>query len=196
MSWVEIIADRKIRDAQEEGVFDNLPGKGKPLNLDFDPRVPPEQRAAYRLMKEARLLPDWIELEKEIRQRRERLEEGVESFARRREEAVAALGPKARREDEELLDRRREALLVHVAREYRELNALIDRFNLMVPVRSRQRVRFRLQEQLELLEERFPRFHPRPAVEARPWEAFLDESRPPTQLSNRMPLRRKRGSIG
>src|SRR5258708_20773892 len=71
MSWIEIIADRKIRDAQEEGAFDDLPGKGKPLKLEFDPRIPPEQRAAYRLMKEAQLLPDWIQLDKEVRQREE-----------------------------------------------------------------------------------------------------------------------------
>src|SRR5438105_12648242 len=67
MSWIEIIADRKIREAQEEGAFDNLPGKGKPLKLDFDPNVPPELRAAYRLMKEAQILPDWIQLDKEVR---------------------------------------------------------------------------------------------------------------------------------
>jgi len=71
MSWIEIIADRKIRDAQEEGAFDDLPGKGKPLKLEFDPRIPPELRAAYRLMKEAQLLPDWIQLDKEVRQREE-----------------------------------------------------------------------------------------------------------------------------
>src|SRR4028119_1285319 len=82
MSWIEIIADRKIRDAQDEGHFDNLPGKGQPLHLEFDPRVPPEQRAAYRLMKDAQLLPDWIQLDKEIRQRGERWTARVDEFAR------------------------------------------------------------------------------------------------------------------
>ena len=73
MSWFELIADRKIRDAMEEGRFDDLPGKGKPLNLDVDLSVPPEQRMAMRLMREANLLPDWIQLDKEIRQRQERI---------------------------------------------------------------------------------------------------------------------------
>lgn len=32
-SWI----DRQIREAQERGEFDNLPGAGKPLSLDDDP---------------------------------------------------------------------------------------------------------------------------------------------------------------
>ncbi len=32
-SWI----DRQIREAQERGEFDNLPGAGKPLHLDDDP---------------------------------------------------------------------------------------------------------------------------------------------------------------
>ena len=32
-SWI----DRQIREAQERGAFDNLPGAGRPLHLDDDP---------------------------------------------------------------------------------------------------------------------------------------------------------------
>ena len=100
MSWIEIIADRKIRDAQEEGAFDDLPGKGKPLKLEFDPRIPPEQRAAYRLMKEAQLLPDWIQLDKEVRQREEQWRTRVEEFARGREPDHSRPDEDRRRSDE------------------------------------------------------------------------------------------------
>jgi hypothetical protein len=31
MQWYESVVDRKIREAQERGEFDDLPGQGKPL---------------------------------------------------------------------------------------------------------------------------------------------------------------------
>ena len=33
MDWYESLAERRIREAQERGEFDNLPGAGKPLDL-------------------------------------------------------------------------------------------------------------------------------------------------------------------
>ena len=48
---IAAIAEERIRVAQEEGAFDNLPGKGKPLNLDDDAHVPEELRMAWRLLK-------------------------------------------------------------------------------------------------------------------------------------------------
>ena len=194
MSWIEIIADRKIRDAQEEGHFDNLPGKGQPLHLEFDPRVPPEQRAAYRLMKDAQLLPDWIQLDKEIRQRQERWRARVEEFARTREEELQTRG--SARSGTEALDRRRDRFLRQTAEELRDLNRMIDRLNLIVPATTKQRIRLNLAERMEELEARFPRGTPYPSGQAAPWAPLVEEDRPPTRLSNRMPLRRKRGSIG
>src|SRR5687768_2081909 len=117
MSWIEIIADRKIRDAQEEGAFDDLPGKGKPLSLDFDPRVPPEQRAAYRLMKEARILPDWIQLDKEIRQAQHAWETRLERFSIRRAEAVEHA---VRAAEEPRFDHERDRFLLEAAVGLRE----------------------------------------------------------------------------
>lgn len=193
MSWFELIADRKIRDAQEEGKFDNLPGRGRPLQLEIDSRVPPEQRAAYRLMKEANLLPDWIELDKQIRRRQERIAARVEEYARRREPDLARAGRD--REHVVRLDARRDDFLIHTARELRDLNRGIDRLNLIVPAVSRQRLRLNLAEQVTRLEEQFPRLQPRADGQA-PWRELTREERPPTRLGQRMPVRRKRESIG
>lgn len=193
MSWFEIIAERKILDAQEEGAFDNLPGKGKPLNLEIDSRVPPELRMAYRLMREANVLPDWIQMEKEIRQRKERIDLKIEEYGRRREvdleraEGDRTWVPK--------LDGRRDDFLIYIARELRDLNRLIDRFNLIVPATSRQRVRANLAAQLAELEERFPRTHPRQDGSA-PWRDLVQEERPPTRLTHRMPVRRRKDTLG
>lgn len=64
---VDHIAEQQIRDAQRRGEFDNLPGSGKPLQLDDDSHVPPHLRASYRMLKNANCLPPELELRKEIR---------------------------------------------------------------------------------------------------------------------------------
>ncbi len=63
---IELIAERKIEEAMQEGKFDNLPGTGKPLPLDEEWFVPPEMRPAIRLLKSAGVLPDWMERAREI----------------------------------------------------------------------------------------------------------------------------------
>jgi DnaJ family protein C protein 28 len=64
--WVRIVAERRIAEAIEEGVFDNLPDKGRPLDLDDDPLSPPHQRIVNRILKNARVTPTWISMEQEI----------------------------------------------------------------------------------------------------------------------------------
>ncbi|MFQ3469394.1 DnaJ family domain-containing protein [Enterobacter bugandensis] len=61
-------AERHIRDAQNKGDFDNLPGSGEPLELEDDSHIVPELRAGYRLLKNAGCLPP------ELEQRREAVE--------------------------------------------------------------------------------------------------------------------------
>jgi len=61
-SWI----DQQIRDAQERGDFDNLPGKGKPLNLESNPYAA-DRELAYKILRDAGYAPEWIELDKAIR---------------------------------------------------------------------------------------------------------------------------------
>jgi len=199
MSWIEIIADRKIRDAQEEGAFDNLPGKGKPLNLDFDPRVPPELRATYRLMKEAQILPDWIQLDKEIRVREERWGELLENYRRTRQAELAraaACPTREQREAERRVDIARDRFLRSTFDTLRELNRMIDRLNLIVPAISRQRLRLDLRARLRELEVEFPRLAPAPGGPAEPWEREDAQPTGAVSLNNRMPLRRRKDTLG
>ncbi len=62
------IAERRIQEAIERGEFDNLPGRGKPLNLEDDSYIPPELRMVYKILKNANCLPPELQLRKEIRQ--------------------------------------------------------------------------------------------------------------------------------
>jgi hypothetical protein len=47
----EKIAERKIREAMENGELDNLPGQGEPLNLEDDSHIPEDLRMAYKVFK-------------------------------------------------------------------------------------------------------------------------------------------------
>jgi hypothetical protein len=72
---VQSIVEERIRKAQEEGMFDNLPGKGQPLRLDDDSRIAPHLRASYRILKNAGILPPEMQLRKEISELRQLLSE-------------------------------------------------------------------------------------------------------------------------
>lgn len=58
--------DENIRRTIESGQFVDLPGKGKPLNLDDDAWVDSGWRLAYHLLKSAGYTLPWIELLKGI----------------------------------------------------------------------------------------------------------------------------------
>lgn len=62
-----------IQRAEREGHFDNLPGKGKPLDLGRDYTNPYEARL-YKTMKDNNILPRWVELEREIDALKEQLD--------------------------------------------------------------------------------------------------------------------------
>ena len=51
------LVERKIAEAIARGEFDNLPGAGKPLDLDDDPLVPEELRVANRILRNAGFVP-------------------------------------------------------------------------------------------------------------------------------------------
>ncbi|PFN27804.1 DUF1992 domain-containing protein [Bacillus cereus] len=67
-----------VKQAEKKGAFDNLPGKGKPLNLDKELSYNPEKQL-YRTLKNNHILPMWIELSKEIDDLKERLKETTNS---------------------------------------------------------------------------------------------------------------------
>jgi hypothetical protein len=60
------IAEQKIREAIENGEFDNLEGMGKPLDLSDESWIPEDLRMAYKILKNAGCLPPELELRKEV----------------------------------------------------------------------------------------------------------------------------------
>lgn len=66
-SWI----DQQIREAQEQGKFDDLSGQGKPLDLVPNPYAK-DQELAFKVLQDAGYAPDWIELDKALRGKLER----------------------------------------------------------------------------------------------------------------------------
>ena len=81
----ENIAEGKIREAMAEGAFDNLNGKGQPLDLEEDPYEDPSLRMAHRLLRNNGFAPAWIEEAKD-------LEHAIEMARRALARALAGRG--------------------------------------------------------------------------------------------------------
>ena len=87
MLVLEWIAERRIAEAVARGDFDNLPGAGKPLDLDGEPLLPEDLRLAYRILKNAGFVPPELETQREIRA----LEDLIDSLGAEGEDRLAAL---------------------------------------------------------------------------------------------------------
>ena len=60
------LAENRILQAIEAGEFDNLQGKGQPLNLEDDSHIPSDLRMAYKILKNADCLPPELVLRQEV----------------------------------------------------------------------------------------------------------------------------------
>lgn len=57
--WMDLVS-RRVEEGMRRGMFDNLPGRGKPQSLQRDPYVPEDMQMAYNLMKKNQITPGWI----------------------------------------------------------------------------------------------------------------------------------------
>src|SRR5262249_43904360 len=77
------IVEERIQKAREEGVFDNLPGKGKPLILEDDSSIPDDLRLTFKILKNSNCLPIEMENRKEIFNLRQLLNATIDADTRR-----------------------------------------------------------------------------------------------------------------
>jgi hypothetical protein len=62
----DLIAEQKITEAIARGELANLPGEGRPLDLDDDALVHEDLRMAYRILMNAGFVPPEMETVREI----------------------------------------------------------------------------------------------------------------------------------
>lgn len=72
MSYESFI-EKQIQKAISEGKFDNLEGKGKPINLDAYFATPEDIRLGYSVLKANKFVPEEVDRLKEIGELKEKL---------------------------------------------------------------------------------------------------------------------------
>ena len=63
---LDLMAERRIAEAISRGELENLPGEGRPLELDDHALVPEDLRLAYRILKNAGFVPPEVQALNEI----------------------------------------------------------------------------------------------------------------------------------
>jgi hypothetical protein len=117
MPFLDHLAEQKIAAARDAGELDNLPGQGKPLDLDDAPLVPEDVRVAYRILKNAGFVPPEVDARREIAGLSRLLRFATDDAARRRAVAkLALLAARLEAEGRGLPEPYRDALLDRLER--------------------------------------------------------------------------------
>ncbi|HML97388.1 MAG TPA: DUF1992 domain-containing protein [Tepidiformaceae bacterium] len=70
----EKAAESQIQEGMAAGLFDNLPGSGKPLALGDGENLAGANWLGFRVLRNAGMLPEWLNLAREIERDCERLD--------------------------------------------------------------------------------------------------------------------------
>lgn len=91
MSWLSRLAERQIQKARLKGQLQGLEGEGKPLpDRPGDAHVSPGDTIGFRIMAEAGVLPEEIELKKQVAAQRAHLASLTDAAERKAAMAVLA----------------------------------------------------------------------------------------------------------
>ncbi len=132
MKHWESLVDQKIREAMEQGEFDNLAGKGQPVDASENPFEDPELRLAHRMLRKAGFAPSWIEERKDIDSEFENARNHLSRVWTVLQKALAT-------EHERGAQARWEHALTGFRKQIGELNRRIVAWNLKVPAAGFQR---------------------------------------------------------
>ena len=128
----ESLVDQKIREAMEQGEFDDLPGMGEPIDTSVNPFEDPEMRLAHRMLRNAGFAPAWIEERKDI--------DAEFEIARTQLARAWTIRQNARRtEHESGAQARWKKVVTSFQTQVTELNRRIAAWNLKVPAAGFQR---------------------------------------------------------
>ncbi len=125
------VVDQLIEEALERGDFDDLPGKGKPLDIDENPFAG-DMQLAYKMLKDNNYTLPWIEDRKEVYK-------SIDTLREKMERQWTLFGPQviamARGGQSGMAQRRWTALTVQWQTEIELLNRRIQEVNHAIPVR-------------------------------------------------------------
>ncbi|XP_030300579.1 dnaJ homolog subfamily C member 28 [Calypte anna] len=135
---VERLVEDLIQESMAKGDFDNLSGKGKPLQKFSDcPYIDPMTHNLNRILIDNGYQPEWILLQKEIR---ETIEQLRESIVASRSKLGEPMTPYRQKQWNRICEQ--------FVEDIRKLNKIIDNFNLVVPLLNSQMVHFSADREL------------------------------------------------
>ena len=151
------VAEHKIQEAIDEGKFDNLPGKGKPLVFDDDPMTPAHLRLANKVLKNANVLPEWMQAQHDLNNERQEiarlLERARREYRQRREK-----GEKSTREASQFAiwytNTRSDYL-----RRLKSVNTGILKLSLIAPSTVQPGKPYKVDQEMEAFDTEFPPLH-------------------------------------
>lgn len=141
--WRDAVS-QAIEDAMRQGEFDNLRGKGKPLNLNKNPYAPEGSNLAFDLLKNNDLVPGWIGSRGELLRDIEKWRARLRDLAARSMNEHTLAAPSAREQIIQRWQGQRQALQL----EAESLNKRITDVNLAQPISSLEIFKLRLDEEL------------------------------------------------
>lgn len=138
MNRLESLTEKKLREAIENGEFDDLPGKGEPIDLRENPFEDPDLRVVHRLLRNAGFAPAWIEERKDI-------DVELEAARTKLSRAWTLFGKGGKAPS----DMEWERIVVDVREKVAELNKRISIYNLKAPAAVFHRKRIDAEKLIE-----------------------------------------------
>jgi DnaJ family protein C protein 28 len=134
--------DEQIRKAMQEGSFDNLPGKGKPFDLEINPFEAEDWSMAYRMLRSSGYTLPWIETRRIIEEELDTARFALDrSWQWRCENQLHPRGS-------DFADREWQRALAVFKEKIVKLNERIYNYNLQVP--SNQFMRYKIDLEWEI----------------------------------------------
>ncbi|KAJ7546863.1 hypothetical protein O6H91_08G058200 [Diphasiastrum complanatum] len=142
------VVERRIFHSMLEGHFENLPGKGKPLQIENNPYADPSEEVIYRVLAKNGFAPEWIELSKEIKFKLHRWRLALDFAWKQR--IANSLG------NDLELENKWTTTLKFLQTELEEINRKVLSYNLQAPF-GRQIFSYKMEKELQRLQDEHER---------------------------------------
>ncbi len=151
------VAEQKILEAIDEGKFDNLPGKGKPIVFDDDPMTPAHLRMANRILKNANVLPEWVQIQKDLDKEKLDIATYRENMvAQNRKRRLLLERPLAKEAEQDAFGVWHAKARAEYQKKLKSVNTLILKLSLMAPSTVAPIKSYKIASELEAFDADFP----------------------------------------
>lgn len=168
---IERIVEDLIQESMKRGDFNNLPGQGRPLQYTaHNPFIDIGTHNLNKILVNNGFAPEWIMLQSEIRKE---MKQARESLAL----ANKTLGPG--KSEQVQSSKKWQAAVSRFKTQVEEVNAKINKFNLIVPFLNKQQVPYVADDEVKKIVENLDKYLPQEqATEADSWSVTLNHAAP------------------